>query len=70
LLFHFGKTDPNSTPEIIEQLQKALPSAETHIYEAGHAFANDVRPAYVPTAAELARERTLEFLDRQHQAAG
>ncbi len=29
LLFHFGKTDPNSTPEIIEQVRKAFPSAET-----------------------------------------
>jgi carboxymethylenebutenolidase len=68
LLFHFGKTDPNSTPEIIEQVRKAFPSAETHIYEAGHAFANEVRPAYVEAAAKLARSRTLEFLSKQHQA--
>lgn len=70
LLFHFGKTDPNSTPEIIEQLRKAFPSAETHIYEAGHAFANEVRPAYVEAAATLARSRTLDFLRKNHQAAG
>ncbi len=69
LLFHFGKTDPNSTPEIIEQVRKAFPSAETHIYEAGHAFANDVRPAYVEAAAKTARARTLEFLGKHHQAA-
>jgi carboxymethylenebutenolidase len=68
LLFHFGATDPNSTPEIIEQVRKAFPSAESHIYEAGHAFANDVRPTYVEAAAKLARERTIEFLGRQHQA--
>lgn len=69
LLFHFAKTDPNSTPEIIAQVRGAFPMAESHIYEAGHAFCNDVRPAYVPAAAELARHRTLEFLERQHQAA-
>jgi carboxymethylenebutenolidase len=69
LLFHFGKTDPNSTPEIIEQVRKAFPSAETHIYDAGHAFANDVRPAYVEAAAKTARNRTLEFLSKHHQAA-
>ncbi len=69
LLFHFGKTDPNSTPEIIEQVRKAFPSAETYIYDAGHAFANDVRPAYVEAAATTARARTLEFLGRHHQAA-
>lgn len=66
LLFHFGKTDPNSTAEIIEQVRKAFPSAETHIYEAGHAFANDVRPAYVEDAAKTARSRTLDFLSKQH----
>ena len=69
LLFHFAKTDPNSTPEIIAQVLQAYPTAESHIYEAGHAFCNDVRPAYVPAAAELARSRTVEFLGRRHQAA-
>lgn len=67
LLFHFGKTDPNSTPEIIAQVLKAFPTAESHIYEAGHAFANEVRPAYVESAAKLARSRTLEFLARVHK---
>jgi carboxymethylenebutenolidase len=66
LLFHFGAKDPNSTPEIIEQVRKALPAAETHVYDAGHAFANDVRPAYVAEAAQLARRRTIDFLARQH----
>lgn len=69
LLFHFARTDPNSTPEIIEQVRKAFPTAESHIYEAGHAFCNDVRPAYVPAAAETARARTLEFMSRVHAAA-
>jgi carboxymethylenebutenolidase len=64
LLFHFGTTDPNSTPEIIEQVRQAFPSAETHLYSAGHAFANDVRPTYVADAAQAARARTLDFLSR------
>jgi carboxymethylenebutenolidase len=66
LLFHFGATDPNSTPEIIAQVRAAFPSAETHVYDAGHGFANDVRPAYVASAAEMARARTLDFLARVH----
>ena len=69
LLFHFGATDPNSTPETIQAVQRAFPSAETHIYEAGHAFANEVRPAYVEAAARLARSRTIDFLQRHHQSA-
>jgi carboxymethylenebutenolidase len=68
LLFHFGRSDPNSTPEIIAELRKTFPAAETHVYEAGHAFANEVRPAYVEAAAVLARRRTLDFLQRQHRA--
>jgi len=70
LLFHFGSTDPNSPPETIEALRKTYPSAETHIYEAGHAFANDVRPTYVAEAATTARERTLAFLRKHHARAG
>jgi len=66
LLFHFGTTDPNSTPEIIAQVRQAFPSAETHEYNAGHAFANDVRPTYVADAAKTARARTLDFLARVH----
>ncbi len=66
LLFHFGSTDPNSTPEIIAQVRKAFPSAETHEYNAGHAFANDVRPTYVADAAKTARARALDFLARVH----
>jgi carboxymethylenebutenolidase len=69
LQFHFGATDPNSPPETIEAVRRAFPSAETYVYDAGHAFANDVRPAYVPSAAKTARERALEFLNRHHQAA-
>lgn len=69
LLFHFGATDPNSPQETIDAVERAFPSAETHVYEAGHAFANDVRPAYVEAAAHAARARTLEFLARVHAAA-
>lgn len=68
LQFHFGATDPNSPPETIEAVRHAFPSAETYVYDAGHAFANDVRPAYVPAAAATAHERALEFLNRYHQA--
>ena len=68
LLFHFGKTDPNATPEIIAQVLAAFPNAESYTYDAGHAFANEVRPAYVESAATLARSRTLDFLAKVHAA--
>jgi carboxymethylenebutenolidase len=67
MLFHFGATDTHSPPEVIEAVKKAIPSAETHTYEAGHAFANDARPNfYVKAAADMAHERTLAFLRKVH----
>ena len=65
LLAHFGKTDDHSPPEVIAEVQDYLPEIEIHLYDAGHAFANDARPAvYVADAAELAHERTEAFLAR------
>lgn len=65
-LFHFGETDTHSPPEVIEKVRNAIPEAETYIYQAGHAFANDVRPAYVKQAALAAHERSLVFLEKHH----
>ncbi|MCZ7565601.1 MAG: dienelactone hydrolase family protein [Burkholderiales bacterium] len=67
MLFHFGATDSHSPPELIEQVKKAIPAAETHIYQAGHAFANDARTTYVKEAAETADARTLAFLRQMHR---
>jgi carboxymethylenebutenolidase len=66
MLFHFGMTDTHSPPEVIEAVKKAIPSAVTYIYQAGHAFANDARATYVKDAAETAHARTLEFLRKVH----
>lgn len=69
LLFHFGTKDPNTPPDLIEKLRQTFPAAESHMYEAGHAFANDARPSYVAAASDSARARTLTFLSKVHQAA-
>jgi carboxymethylenebutenolidase len=66
MLFHFGATDTHSPPEVIEAVKQAIPAAETHLYPAGHAFANDARTTYVKDAAEAAHARTLEFLRKVH----
>jgi len=67
MLFHFGATDTHSPPEIIEAVKKAIPAAETYLYQAGHAFANDARTTYVKDAAETAHARTLAFLRKVHR---
>ncbi len=64
LLCHFGRTDDHVPMEMIDQMKTYLPDAETHLYEAGHGFANDARPSYVTDAADLAHERTKAFLAR------
>ena len=64
LLGHFGSKDDHTPPEMLAQAKAYLPSMETHLYDAGHAFANDARPSYVPDAADLAHERTEAFLDK------
>lgn len=66
MLFHFGATDTHTPPEIVEAVKKAIPSAETHLYQAGHAFANDARTTYVKDATEAANARTLAFLRKIH----
>ena len=64
MLFHCGSQDDHVPAEMIEQAKAALPEAEFHMYEAGHAFANDARPSYVPAAADTAHERTTAFINK------
>jgi carboxymethylenebutenolidase len=71
VLGHFGKDDASVPPERAHQMNRELAARaskagghmEVHVYDAGHAFANDARPeAYRPEAAALAWRRTLDFL--------
>lgn len=62
-LAHFGLSDDHVPVEMIEDAKAALPGMEIHMYEAGHAFANEARPsAYVASATDVAHARTAEFL--------
>lgn len=64
VLAHFGAQDDHVPPEMRAAAQAALPEMEVHLYDAGHAFANDARPSWVPEAAALAHARTEAFLGR------
>jgi len=64
LLCHFGTRDDHVPADMVAQMKAYLPEAEVHMYEAGHAFANDARPAFVAEAAELAHQRSEAFLDK------
>ena len=65
--FHFGAIDTHSPAEVIEAVRKGVPAADIHVYQAGHAFANEARSTvYVEEAAKAAHARTLGFLQKAH----
>ncbi|MDD7969666.1 dienelactone hydrolase family protein [Roseinatronobacter alkalisoli] len=60
---HFGTRDDHVPPEMLDQARAAFPTLEIHMYDCGHAFANDARPdAYDAEAATLAHARAQAFL--------
>jgi len=64
VMLHFGAEDSHIGKDQIEAVRSAHPEVEIFVYEgAGHAFNRDADPnSYNPTAAKLARERSLSFL--------
>ncbi|MEO8315060.1 MAG: dienelactone hydrolase family protein [Pseudomonadota bacterium] len=62
--YHFGDRDKTIPPEAIEKIRAADPSGEIYIYAADHGFNCDHRAAFDAAAAQLARARTLAFLER------
>jgi carboxymethylenebutenolidase len=69
LMLHFGLQD-NHIPkaEIDSKVAAAHPEVPIFWYHAGHGFNCNDRATYNPDAANLARQRSLEFL-RKHLAA-
>jgi carboxymethylenebutenolidase len=65
VMLHFGALDKHIPKEGIDQLQAAHPEVQVFWYDdADHGFNCDVRDAYNPAAARLARQRSLEFLKK------
>ncbi len=64
-MLHFGEADASIPIDKARAVEAAHPDVTTHFYAAGHGFNCDQRGSYDKAAAELARERTLEFF-RKH----
>jgi carboxymethylenebutenolidase len=63
VMLHFGADDDHIGKDQIDAVREAHPEVEIFMYEgAGHGFNCDARGSYNPTAAKLARQRSLEFL--------
>jgi carboxymethylenebutenolidase len=74
VLGHFAENDPYETEEGLLALEKTLRTAsrevELHRYPGtGHWFAEPSKEAFVSDAADLAFDRTVDFL-RQHLVDG
>ena len=62
-MLHFGAQDPMIPLSDVEEVAAAHPGVAVHVYEgADHGFNCDARASYHPAAAELAQQRTLNFL--------
>ncbi len=62
VLLHFGDQDKSIPLTDVEKIRRAHPEITIHIYPAEHGFNCTERSSYNPAAAELARQRTLDFL--------
>ncbi len=65
VLLHFGDRDKSIPLADVEKIRRAHPDITIHIYPAEHGFNCTARPSYNPAAADLARQRTLDFLAEQ-----
>lgn len=65
VMLHFGALDKHIPKESVDRVQAAHPEVEIFWYQdADHGFNCDMRDAYNPAAAKLARERSLAFLKK------
>lgn len=64
MLLHFGEHDASIPAEQVDLHRRKLPTAEIHVYDAGHGFNCDRRPDYQPDAAAQAWTRSVDFLRR------
>lgn len=66
VLYHFGDRDQSIPPEAIERIRAAHPEGIYHLYAgADHGFDCRDRASFSPADAELAFERSVDFL-REH----
>lgn len=64
LMLHLGLNDASMPRSAGAQIEAAWPSALCYYYDAGHAFNRFGHPDYHAASADLAAQRTREFLER------
>ena len=61
VIMHFGELDAHIPMSEVDAIRSALPDVTVYVYDADHGFNCDHRASFNAAAAELARQRTLEF---------
>ncbi len=61
VMAHFGDKDHWIPLETVEAFKKTQPQVQVFVYEADHGFNCDQRGSFNAPAAQLARQRTLDF---------
>jgi carboxymethylenebutenolidase len=64
VMFHFGEKDAHIPMSAVEQIKAAYPQGIYHLYAAGHGFNCTDRASFDAAGAQLALQRSLEFLHR------
>ncbi|WP_374634364.1 dienelactone hydrolase family protein [Ferrovibrio sp.] len=64
ILTHFGNQDQSIPMDVVEKVKAGHPDAIVHVYDAGHGFNCDERGSYNAASADLARARSIEFLNK------
>ena len=66
IMYHFGDQDASIPLPDIDKIRDANPNSPLHVYPgAGHGFNCDERASYSAKDADLAFERSIEFLNEQ-----
>ena len=64
IMYHFGEQDIAIPMENVDLIKEHYPEAIIHTYpDAGHGFNCEMRSDYHQTSAELAFERSINFLE-------
>jgi carboxymethylenebutenolidase len=64
VMFHFGEKDAHIPLSAVDQIKTAYPQGIYHLYPADHGFNCTDRASFEPASAQLALQRSLEFLQR------
>ena len=65
IILHFGEQDAHIPMPSVMEFREKQPDLSVYVYDADHGFNCDQRGSYEPTAAALAKDRTLQLFSTE-----